>query len=385
MPIYHRLGEIPQKRHSVFRQSNGSLYVEELMGNKGFTGPSSLLYHIYQPTQIKALRHLTNLVWEADSGSNAQLRHFKTAGLPPTASAIMNRIPLLFNNDLGALFVQPQAEDDFFYRNGQGDELIYVSDGEGGLETEFGELPFRRGDYLVIPRGVVHRYRYTSQPIRFLILESAGYIRTPKRYRNEHGQLTEISPYSERDIRRPEALRTRDEKGEFRLLVKKGNAITEAILDHHPFDVIGWDGYYYPWAINIQDFEPRVGRYHLPPPAHQTFEGDNFVVCSFCPRPFDFDPQAVPVPYNHSNVMSDEVIYYATSEFMSRKGIEYGSLTLHPDGFTHGPHPGKAEESLRQHETRELAVMFDTFHPLRVAKAALAVEDREYYRSWIQE
>jgi homogentisate 1,2-dioxygenase len=383
MPIYHRLGNIPQKRHSAFRQSDGRLYVEELMGNKGFTGPSSLLYHIYQPTQIKALRHLTDLVWEADPEPHTQLRHFKTAGLPPTRSAILNRIPLLFNHDVGALFVQPQAEDDFFYRNGQGDELVYVSDGEGLLETQFGDLPFRRGDYLVIPRGVVHRYRYTKQPVRFLILESAGYIRTPPRYRNEHGQLTELSPYSERDIRRPEESRARDEKGEFRLLVKKGNAITEAILDHHPFDVVGWDGYYYPWAINIEDFEPRVGRFHLPPPIHQTFEGDNFVVCSFCPRPFDFDPRAIPIPYNHSNVMSDEVIYYASSEFMSRKGIEYGSLTLHPDGFSHGPHPGKTEESLGQRETRELAVMFDTFHPLHVAKAALAVEDREYYRSWI--
>src|SRR5882724_10243169 len=202
MPIYHRLGEVPHKRHSVFRKSDGSLYREELMGNKGFTGPSSLLYHLYQPTQIKSLRHLTDLVWEADTCPNTQLRHFKTAGLPPTPSIVLGRIPLMFNQDLGALLAQPQAEDDFFYRNGQGDELIFVSDGKGVLETQFGELPFRRGDYLVIPRGVVHRYSYTARPLRFLILESAGYIRTPKRYRNEHGQLTEISPYSERDIRR---------------------------------------------------------------------------------------------------------------------------------------------------------------------------------------
>jgi len=383
MPIYHTLGKIPHKRHSVFRKPDGSLYVEELMGNKGFTGPSSLLYHLSQPTQIKSLRHLTDIVWEADASVTTQLRHFKTAGIQPRPSAILDRVPLLFNNDVGALLAQPETEDDFFYRNGQGDELIFVSNGDGVLETQFGDLPFRRGDYLVIPRGVVHRYRYRGRPVCFLILESAGYIRTPRRYRNEHGQLTEMSPYSERDIRRPEALQAHDEKGEFRLLIKKSNAITEAILDHHPFDVAGWDGFYYPWAINIEDFEPRVGRFHLPPPVHQTFEGDNFVVCSFCPRPFDFDAQAIPVPYNHSNVMSDEAIYYASGEFMSRKGIEYGSLTLHPDGFSHGPHPGKAEESLQQDETRELAVMFDTFHPLHVAKAALPVEDREYYRSWI--
>jgi len=383
MPIYHRLGETPHKRHSVFRQPDGNLYVEELMGNKGFTGPSSLLYHIHQPTQIKGLRYLMDLKWEADPAPTAQLRHFRTAGLPPTRSAILDRIPLLFNNDVGALYAQPQAEDDFFYRNGQGDELIYVSDGEGTLETQFGDLPFRRGDYLVMPRGVIHRYHYKAQPVRFLILESTGYIRTPKQYRNEHGQLTEMSPYSERDMRRPEKLVPRAEKGDFRVLVKKGNAMLETILDHHPFDVVGWDGYYYPWAINIEDFEPRVGRFHLPPPVHQMFESDGFVVCSFCPRPFDFDPQAVPVPYNHSNVMSDEAIYYASAEFMSRKNIEYGSLTLHPDGFSHGPHPGKAEESLHQDETRELAVMFDTFHPLHVAKPALAVEDRDYYRSWV--
>jgi homogentisate 1,2-dioxygenase len=383
MPIYHQLGEIPRKRHSVFRQADGRLYAEELMGNKGFSGPSSLLYHIHQPTRIAALRFLTELVWEHDPKPAAQLRHFRTGGLPATRSAVLNRIPLLFNNDLGALVVEPLAEDDFFYRNGQGDELIYVSHGEGVLESQFGDLKFRRGDYLVIPRGIVHRYRYTARPARFLVLESAGYIRTPKRYRNEHGQLTEMSPYSERDIRRPEGLRPRDEKGDFRILVKKGNAIIETILDHHPFDVAGWDGYYYPWAINIEDFEPRVGRFHLPPPVHQMFEGDNFVVCSFCPRPFDFDPNAVPVPYNHSNVMSDEAIYYASSEFMSRKGIEYGSLTLHPDGFSHGPHPGKAEESLKAKETREVAVMFDTFHPLKVAKNALEVEDRDYYRSWM--
>jgi homogentisate 1,2-dioxygenase len=327
MPIYHQLGEIPHKRHSVFRQSDGRLYAEELMGNKGFSGPSSLLYHIHQPTQIAALRYMTDLVWDPDPTPAAQLRHFRTASLPATRSAILNRIPLLFNNDLGALIAEPQGEDDFFYRNGQGDELIYVSHGEGVLESQFGDLKFRGGDYLVIPRGIVHRYRYTQRPVRFLVLESAGYIRTPKRYRNEHGQLTEMSPYSERDIRRPQGLRPRDEKGDFRILVKKGNAIIETILDHHPFDVVGWDGYYYPWAINIEDFEPRVGRFHLPPPVHQMFEGDNFVVCSFCPRPFDFDPNAVPAPYNHSNVMSDEAIYYASAEFMSRKGIEYGSLT----------------------------------------------------------
>jgi homogentisate 1,2-dioxygenase len=235
----------------------------------------------------------------------------------------------------------------------------------------------------VIPRGILHRYRFTTPPVKCLVIESRGYVRTPKRYRNEHGQLMESAPFSERDLRRPANLQVHDERGDFRLVVKKDDCLTEFVLDHHPFDVVGWDGYYYPWAFNIHDFEPRVGRVHLPPPVHQTFEGDNFVVCSFCPRPYDFDPRAVPVPYNHSNVMSDEVLYYASSEFMSRKGIEYGSITLHPDGVPHGPHPGRVEQSLGQHETRELAVMLDTFHTLRVSREALDIEDAGYYQSWV--
>jgi homogentisate 1,2-dioxygenase len=258
-----------------------------------------------------------------------------------------------------------------------------VTEGGGILETQMGEIGFHKGDYLVIPRGVLHHYRLREAPFRFFILETPSYIRTPKRYRNEHGQLIEGSPYCERDIRKPERLQAHDQKGEFRIVTKKDNRFVEMILNHHPFDVVGWDGYYFPWALNIASFEPRVGRFHLPPPIHQTFEGDNFVVCSFCPRPYDFDPQAVPAPYNHSNVMSDEVLYYANSEFMSRKGIEYGSITLHPDGLPHGPHPGRVEDSLGKEHTDELAVMVDTFHPLRVARQALDIEDPDYFRSWV--
>ncbi len=244
-------------------------------------------------------------------------------------------------------------------------------------------IKFRSGDYLVIPRGVLHRFSFASDKRVLLIIESAGYVRTPKRYRNEYGQLMESSPYSERDIRGPEDLAAHDEEGDFRLIVKKAGILTEMTLAHHPFDVIGWDGYYYPWAINIHDFEPRVGRFHLPPPTHQTFEGDGFVVCSFCPRPYDFDPEAVPAPYAHSNVMSDEVLYYANSEFMSRKGIEYGSITLHPDGLAHGPQPGRTQASIGQKHTNELAVMVDTFRGLNVSREAVDVEDRDYYLSWL--
>jgi homogentisate 1,2-dioxygenase len=384
MPIYHALGKVPHKRHTIFRRDDGGLYAEELIGNKGFSGPSSLLYHVYQPTRVVSVKPFRELRWEADEDQTLRHRHFRTAKLASGPSPTLDRTPLLFNPDVALSIVEGRAEDDFYYRNAQGDELVYVSEGGGVLETQLGEILFRKGDYLVIPRGILHRYRF-SAPVRLLVIESAGYIRTPKRYRNEHGQLTEQSPFCERDIRRPGNLQTIDRGGSFRLLVKKDSRLAEIVVDHHPFDVIGWDGYYYPWALNIEDFEPRVGRIHLPPPVHQTFEGDGFVVCSFCPRPYDFDPQAVPVPYNHSNVMSDEVLYYASAEFMSRKGIEYGSVTLHPDGIPHGPHPGRTEDSIGKAGTDELAVMVDTFRSLRASRQAVAVEDTDYQTSWVEE
>ena len=383
MPRYHRLGEVPKKRHIVFRKPDGGLYAEELVGNKGFVGPSSLLYHLHQPTQVKSVQHLRHLDWKAEEQPEVRHRHFKTAALSTGSSPTLDRLPLLFNSDVALSFAEPKAgQEEFFYRNAQGDELIYVSEGNGRLETSLGHLDFGAGDYLVIPRGILHRYRIDSDSTRLLVIESVGYIRTPKRYRNEHGQLVEGAPYSERDFRVPEELETVDRAGEFQLIIKKGSSLTEVILSHHPFDVAGWDGFYYPWAFNINDFEPKVGRIHLPPPVHQTFEGDGFVICSFCPRPYDFDSEAIPAPYNHSNVMSDEVIYYATREFMSRKGIEYGSVTLHPDGIPHGPHPGKAEESIGMSRTDEIAVMLDTFRPLQVSRQALSAEDRDYQYSW---
>jgi homogentisate 1,2-dioxygenase len=383
MPIYHRLGDVPQKRHSVFRRPDGGLYAEELVGNKGFVGPSSLLYHIERPTRVLRVQDFKSLDWVAESQELLHHRHFRTQSLRPGPSPTIDRLPILYNTDVALSVAAPEQDDPFYYRSAQGDEVVYVTEGEGVLETTMGELPYHSGDYIVIPRGILHRYRLAQVPHRFLVIESTGYVRTPKRYRNEHGQLTEAAPYSERDIRKPESLRPHEEKGEFHIVVKKHNRLTELVMDRHPFDVVGWDGYYYPWIFNIHDFEPRVGRFHLPPPVHQTFEGDGFVVCSFCPRPYDFDPAAVPAPYNHSNVMSDEVLYYANSEFMSRKGIEYGSITLHPDGIPHGPHPGRTEASIGQKDTNELAVMVDTFRPLAVSKAALDLEDKEYYASWL--
>tara|TARA_B100001123_G_C15191731_1_gene979667 strand:+ start:171 stop:1352 length:1182 start_codon:yes stop_codon:yes gene_type:complete len=381
---YHTLGKIPRKRHTALRDDKGKIYHEELKGNKGFDGPSSLIYHIHRPTAVAGTKLVREVKIEEDPNKSLRMRHFYTSKLTKGGSHVLDRTPIMFNNDVVLWMAFPDKEDDFFYRNAQGDEIIYVSDGEGLLGTAFGEIAYSRGDYLIIPRGIMHHLKFTDGKQQLLIIEGKGETRTPRRYRNEYGQLIERSPFSERDFRVPEKLTTIDKAESTPVIVKQRDLLTEVMLDHHPFDVIGWDGYYYPYAFNINDFEPIVGRVHEPPPVHQTFQGDNFVVCSFCPRPYDFGEDAIPAPYNHSNVMSDEVIYYAKSEFMSRKGVEYGSITLHPDGITHGPHPGKYEESIGMKETNELAVMVDTFYPLLVAKEALPIEDQKYAQSWLE-
>jgi homogentisate 1,2-dioxygenase len=345
------------------------------------------MYHIHPPTTVKSVRRVREIKWEADPDQTLHHRHFLTSRIKKGGSATLDRIPLLFNQDIAMLYVEPDKNDAHFYRNAQADELVYVSKGSGVLESTYGVLPFHEGDYLVIHRGILHRYKFdlkAEQQPKLVIFESRGHVRWPKRYRNEFGQLIEGAPYSERDIRRPTFVEPIDEMGDFPILVKQYDGINEIVLDHHPLDVVGWDGYFYPWAFNINDFEPIVGRVHQPPPVHQTFQGDGFVVCSFCPRPYDFHPEAVPAPYNHSNVDSDEVLYYASSEFMSRKGIEFGSITHHPDGIPHGPHPGRAEASIGAKYTDELAVMMDSFRPLKVAKQAMEIEDKEYHKSWLQ-
>ena len=385
MPFYHSLGGIPKKRHTIFRKPDGGLYAEELMGHEGFTGTSALLYHVHPPTTVKSVRRVREDVWVADDNKTLHHRHFKTAGLKRGGSPTLDRTPLLFNSDIAMSFVAPDVDDAHFYRNAQADEVVYVARGEGTFESQFGDLPFREGDYIVIHRGILHRFKLdrTKGELQFVVFESRGHVRSPTRYRNEFGQLLEGAPYCERDIRIPRVLQTNDVKGDFPLFVKQYDGINELVLDHHPFDVVGWDGYFYPWIFNINDYEPIVGRIHQPPPVHQTFQGDGFVICSFCPRPYDFDPNSVPAPYNHSNVDSDEVLFYASREFMSRKGIEFGSITHHPDGIPHGPHPGRAEASIGKKYTDELAVMMDSFRPLRVAKAALPIEDPAYHRSWV--
>lgn len=384
MVYYHSLGNLPHKRHTAFRKNDGAIYHEHLMGNLGFRGIQSLLYSLRPPTTLKSVERIQEIDWQADPDRTLRLRHFRTHRLSVAGtSPVLGRIPLLFNDDVAVSLARPSGEDDFFYRNGQGDEIVFVTEGGGVLESQFGEVDFRKGDYLVIPKGVVHRYRLIEKEHIFYIIESRGYVRTPRRYRNSHGQFLEHSPFCERDIRAPSRLQTVDEEGEFPVIVKSRNGLHQMILTHHPFDIVGWDGFYYPWAFNIGDFEPITGRIHQPPPVHQTFEGDGFVVCSFVPRLFDYHPDAVPAPYNHTNVGSDEVLYYCSDEFMSRKGIEFGSITLHPDGMPHGPHPGKAEQSIGLKQTEEIAVMLDTFKPLQVARAVVACEDDAYQTSWL--
>ncbi|MBK7769054.1 MAG: homogentisate 1,2-dioxygenase [bacterium] len=386
MPIYHKLGRLPAKRHVAFRQADGSLYYEHLMGNLGFTGLQSLLYTRRRPTTVKSVTPAWTTPREAEPDSSLRMRHLRSHRLAtPGGSAVRDRQLLLFNDDVALSLVRPTGADAFFYRNARADEVLYIACGGGVLESQFGSLAYREGDYLVIPRAIIHRLVPGAGEQIHLVIESRGHIRTPHRYRNAHGQLLEHSPFCERDLRLPSELPEHDEVGDFTVITRVGEACHAVLMDHHPLDTVGWDGYYYPWAFSIHDFEPIVGRLHQPPPVHQTFEGDGFVICSFVPRLYDFHPEAVPAPYNHSNVMTDEVLYYCNDEFMSRRGIEFGSLTLHPDGLPHGPQPGRTEDSIGVERTNELAVMIDTFAPLRVARAALACEDGGYGDSWVED
>ena len=382
MPFYHKLGTLPHKRHTQFRKSDGSLYSEQVMGTKGFSGIQSILYHTYPPTAILEVEDLGPREVHFEEPGALRHRHIRTAQLTTSGDPIGGRQVILANSDVRLAVVAPTEAQDYFYRNGEGDEVLFVHEGEGVLETSFGRLPYRRGDYLVIPIGTTYRVDTGGTPTTMFVIETTGEITTPRRYRNEHGQLLEHSPFCERDFRPPMDLEPVDQKGEFAVHVRAHGRITRHILDHHPLDVVGWDGYLYPYAFNIEDFEPITGRIHQPPPVHQTFAGPNFVICSFVPRLYDYHPESIPAPYNHSNVESDEVLYYVEGNFMSRKGIEEGSITLHPSGMPHGPHPGTAEASIGKQGTEELAVMVDTFRPLYMAQAALSAEDLNYPYSW---
>lgn len=385
MPQYHTLGQIPHKRHTQFRKPDGSLYSEELFSTHGFSNVYSLIYHLYPPTLIK--KTLEPFSREPEVVHQRFLKHhsFKGFMIEPEDDYIRSKKPVLVNNDLHISLAAPKKSiTDYFLKNADADEMIFVHQGSGKMVSLYGEIEFGYGDYLIIPRGTVFQLHFNDSNNRLLVVDSFSAIETPRRYRNAYGQLEEHAPFCERDIRKPLNLKTYDEKGEFTVMVKKQGIVYPFIYATHPFDAIGWDGNCYPWAFSIHDFEPITGRLHLPPPIHQTFEANNFVVCSFVPRLYDYHPQAIPAPYNHSNIDSDEVLYYVDGEFMSRKNVEKGQITLHPAGIPHGPHPGTVEKSIGQKETRELAVMIDTFRPLWLTKEAMRISIDDYYKSWME-
>ena len=383
--IYHKLGEIPQKRHTVFKDENGKHRYEQLFGTEGFSGISSLLYHIHRPTQMIRFDEPYDVSPKAAIEKNITPRLVQGFKAKPTDDFLEARTPLFFNNDLIMGVAAPRKSmTDYFYKNGQCDEMIFIHKGSGKMKTFLGDIPFEYGDYLIIPRGTIYQMEFDTEDNRILYLESFSPIETPRRYRNKYGQLLEHSPFCERDIKLPEFKAPIDEKGEFLIKVKKSGMIHPITYATHPFDVVGWDGYFYPYGFSIHNFEPITGRIHQPPPVHQNFEGNNFVVCSFCPRLYDYHPDSIPAPYNHSNIDSEEVLYYVDGDFMSRNHIEKGYFTLHPGGIPHGPHPGAMERSIGKTETGELAVMVDPFHPLNLTQAALDLEDDSYKTSWLE-
>ncbi len=385
MPFYHRLGIIPDKRHVVSRQANGNLYQEELVGTQGFSGLSSLVYHLYPPTRVKQKDKPYSVRPEIAIDNSLNAMSFKGFDIKPEQDYLKSRKTLFVNAAMQIGLAAPQKSTEYFYKNADADEMLFVHKGSGKLYTMYGSLKFQYGDYIVIPRGTVYQIAFDTTDNRLLYVESADPIFTPRRYRNEFGQLLEHSPFCERDIRQPENLETHDVKGDFDVYIKKKGTMFPYVYANHPFDVAGWDGYHYPYTFSIFNFEPITGRIHMPPPIHQTFESRNFVICSFVPRLYDYHPLAIPAPYHHSNIDSDEILYYVDGDFMSRNNIQAGQLTLHPGGIPHGPHPGAIERSIGQKETKELAVMIDPFQPMMITKEALEIEVNDYYKSWLTE
>lgn len=385
MPNYHCIGKIPSKRHTVYRQPDGSLYHEELVGTQGFSSLSSLVYHLYPPTRVKQVAPEYDITPKVAIKNNLRMMSFKGFDIPPTQDYIESRKVLFVNNDLHIGLAAPTGWNNYFFKNADADEMIFVHYGSGVLNTMYGSVAFSEGDYLIIPRGTVYELKFDDEHNRLLFIESFSPIFTPKRYRNEFGQMLEHAPFCERDIRKPEPMTCYDQEGEFRVMIKKQGNIFPYLYANHPFDVIGWDGYHYPYAFNIKNFEPITGRIHMPPPIHQTFEGNNFVVCSFVPRLYDYHPEAIPAPYHHSNIDSDEILYYVHGDFMSRNNIQEGQLTLHPAGIPHGPHPGAIERSIGKKETNETAVMIDPFKPVMITEEALQYSISQYWESWMEE
>ncbi|MDI9866396.1 homogentisate 1,2-dioxygenase [Flectobacillus sp. DC10W] len=385
MPIYHRLGDIPSKRHIQYEKPTGGLFYEELFGTIGFDGMSSLLYHHHRPTQVKEILDSISTAPKIAVDKNIASRKLIGFNVAPAQDFLDSRVTLMVNNDLHIGVAAPQQSlRTYYYKNADADELLFIHKGKGTLRTMMGNIPFEYGDYLVIPRGMIYQIDFDTADNRLFFVESFHPIYTPKRYRNHFGQMMEHAPFCERDYKLPQQLETYDETGDFLIKIKKQQTLHSVVYAAHPFDVKGWDGYNYPWGFSIHNFEPITGRIHQPPPVHQTFHTDAFVVCSFCPRLYDYHPKGIPAPYNHSNIDSDEVLYYVDGDFMSRNDIAQGHISLHPGGIPHGPHPGAMERSIGKTETHELAVMVDTFRPLMLTEAAMKIDDGKYYQSWLE-
>lgn len=384
MPFYVRAGELPPKRHIQFRRPDGGLYAEELFSTKGFESVYSLLYHLRPPTATLDVRPWNRPGVRLESNEPLRNRHFKTAAMQTSGDAIESRVPLLGNADILVSLANATAPMPYFYRNVGGDELLFVHHGTGTIETPFGTLDYRPNDYVILPSGTTYRL-IPASPTRMLVHESAGMVKIPRKYRNEFGQLEEAAPYYERDFRAPVLQSPADARGEFEIRVANAGRNAIYIVQNHPCDVAGWDGFCYPYAFNLEEFAPITGKLHQPPPAHATFEAPGAAFCAFVPRLFDYHPLAIPVPYNHSSVDCDEVLYYVSGNFMSRRGVEEGSITLHAAGAPHGPQPGAVEASLGKTSTDEIAVMVDTFKPLQLAEQVLGVEDASYFRSWAEQ
>jgi len=384
MPFYHKLGTIPPKRHTQFRKPNGDLYYEQLFGTVGFDGMSTNSYHEQRPTQVKEIRSQYSVAPTIAKSNNIQSYKLRGFDVAPQDDFLESRKIVLTNSDCHIVLAAPRkSTTDYFYKNTDSDEMIFIHQGSGKLRTIYGNLDFKYGDYLIVPRGIIYKIDFDTEENRLFIVESHAPIYTPKQYRNWFGQMLEHAPFCERDIRRPYELETNNEFGDFIIKVKKKDEIFEMVYATHPFDVIGYDGFNYPYAFSIHDFEPITGRIHLPPPIHQTFETSAFVICSFVPRLYDYHPLSIPAPYNHSNIDADEVLYYVDGDFMSRNDIKPGNISLHPAGIPHGPHPGAAERSIGKKETLELAVMVDTFKPLMVTEEAMKISDDDYFKSWL--
>jgi homogentisate 1,2-dioxygenase len=384
VPYYVRIGDVPRKRHVLHRDSTGRRLAEELVSQRGFSSDSSLLYHVGSPSALLSAKAVEVPIEQTSPNAAAEPLHLRMLELQES-DLVLGRHVLAANSQVSVSWARSSTTSPL-YRNARGDELAYVHQGQAVLETVFGSLAVAAGDYVLVPASTTHRWvPEGGHETSVLFVEACGsHIEIPSRYLGPNGQLKEGSPFSERDIRAPQAP-----------LVCEGEAI-EVLVRHragwaahvhatHPFDVVGWDGFVYPFALSIRDFEPIVGRLHQPPPVHQTFAGDGFVVCSFVPRPLDFDRDAVPIPYHHANVDSDEVLFYADGDFTSRhgSGIAAGSLTIHPAGFVHGPQPGSVEAALGRPRTDETAVMVDTFSPLALTSTARDVADPEYLSSWL--